>query len=114
MKEPFLSSAGRLSRPVFALRLVLLLLLAGATSLVAVDFFARFHDGVLLPLGYFIGIVASLFCALAILMQFLKRLHDLEKPPYWALLLLLPPVNLAVLLYAVCAPPKQGDAAEAA
>ena len=100
----FLNASGRIGRGVFALRVGLLVALAAAITWCALDFFARWHHGTFLPLGYFVGIVASLFCGLCGFMQLLKRLHDAGKPPYHSLLLLVPGVNVLFVLYLMLAP----------
>jgi uncharacterized membrane protein YhaH (DUF805 family) len=106
MKDTFMSSEGRIGRPAFILRIVLLAALTLVVSWIAIDYFDQWHGGHYSPLGPFVGIVVGLFCALVGLMQFLKRLRDMDKPAYWSLLLLLPGVNLLALLYAAVAPSK--------
>ena len=106
MKDTLISSEGRIGRFAYILRLVILVAVAVAASWGAITYFDQWHDGNYSPLGPFVGIVVGLFCALVGLMQFLKRLHDIEKPAYWSLLLLLPGVNILVLLYAATVPAK--------
>ena len=99
MKDNFMSSEGRIGRFAYILRLVILVAVTVAASWGAIAYFNQWHGGNYSPLGPFVGIVVGLFCALIGLMQFLKRLHDIDKPAYWALLLLLPGINILVLLY---------------
>ena len=108
----FLNASGRIGRGAFALRVVLLAALAAAITWYALDFFSHWHHGTFLPLGYFTGIVAALFCGLCAFMQLIKRLHDTGKPPYHALLLLVPGVNVLFILYLMAAPaPEAGSSA---
>ncbi len=106
METSFISSEGRIGRLVFIVRVVLLTLLALGITKVAIDYFDHWHHGNYSPLGPFFGIVTGTVCLLVGLMQLLKRLHDMGKPSYWTLLMLLPGVNLLVLLYAAVAPSK--------
>jgi uncharacterized membrane protein YhaH (DUF805 family) len=106
MKDTFISSEGRIGRFAYILRLVLLVAVTVVATWLAVAYFNQWHGGNYSPLGPFVGIVVGLFCALVALMQFLKRLHDMGKPTYWSLFLLLPGVNILVLLYAAFAPSK--------
>ena len=113
MNEPFLSSEGRISRPVFVLRIALLAALAFGIVKGAIHYFDHWHHGAYAPLGVFVGIVASAFCVFAGLMQLIKRLHDMGKGPFWSALLLLPGVNVLFLLYAAVAPAcSEGGSAE--
>ncbi|MGB0408949.1 MAG: DUF805 domain-containing protein [Opitutales bacterium] len=104
MKEYFLSSEGRISRLAFIIRIVLLALLAAGITAVAIDYFNEWHKGHYAPLGYFVGIVASIVCIFIGMMQLIKRLHDMGKGPFLAVLLIVPGVNLLLLLYAAVAP----------
>lgn len=104
MNEPFLSSEGRISRPVYIVRIVLLALLAAAISKVAIDFFNEWHKGHYAPLGVFISIVTGIVCVMTGMMQLIKRLHDMGKGPILAVLLIIPGVNVLLLLYAAVAP----------
>ncbi|NBB80228.1 MAG: DUF805 domain-containing protein [Verrucomicrobia bacterium] len=107
MKDTFISSEGRIGRFAYILRLLILVAVAVAASWAAIAYFDQWHGGDYSPLGPFLGIVVGLFCALIGLMQFLKRLHDIDKPGYWSLFLLLPGVNVLVLLYAAVVPSKE-------
>ena len=107
MKDTFISSEGQIGRFAYILRLIFLAALTVAVTWLAIDYFNEWHDGNYSPLGPFVGILVGLFCALTALMQFLKRLHDIGKPAYWSLFLLLPGVNILVLLYAAAVPSKE-------
>jgi uncharacterized membrane protein YhaH (DUF805 family) len=107
MKDTFISSEGRIGRFVFIVRILLLVVFALCMTKVAIDYFNHWHHGSYSQLGAFIGIVVALICALAGLMQLLKRLRDMGKPAYWTLLFLIPGVNLLVLLYVAAAPSKE-------
>lgn len=107
MQDSFISSEGRIGRAVFIVRIVLLTLLCLGITKVAVDYFDHWHHGSYSPLGPFVGIVTATICILAALMQVLKRLHDMGKPAYWTLLMLIPGANLLVLLYMAVAPSKE-------
>lgn len=106
MKDTFMSSEGRIGRFAYVLRLVILVAVTVVATWIATAYFDQWHGGNYSPLGPFVGIVVGLFCALIGLMQFLKRLHDIDKPAYWSLFLLLPGVNVLVLLYAAVIPSK--------
>lgn len=106
MKDTFISSEGRIGRFAYILRLLMLVAVTVAASWAAIAYFDQWHGGNYSPLGPFVGIVVGLFCVLAGLMQFLKRLHDIGKPAYWSIFLLLPGVNILVLLYVAVVPPK--------
>jgi len=109
--DRFLSAEGRLGRLGFLVRLAILAAIAGAVFAYALDYFDHHHT-YLKPLGYFVGIVASLFCGLAGFMQLLKRLRDAALRPYWCLLLLVPGVNVLFLVYALAAPPRTPSESE--
>jgi uncharacterized membrane protein YhaH (DUF805 family) len=106
----FLSSEGCIGRFSFILRLVLLAAIAAGISYAAIQFFEHpdyFHHGAFGTLGVFFAIVASLICAMAGLMQMLKRLRDMGKEAYLTLLMLIPGVNAFFLLYTCVAPSKK-------
>ena len=104
MNQSFLSSEGCISRPVYIVRVVLLALLTLGITKVAMDYFAHWHHGTYSALGVFIGIVTAIICLFAAMMQLIKRLHDMGKGPFWAVLLIVPGVNVLLLLYAAIAP----------
>jgi uncharacterized membrane protein YhaH (DUF805 family) len=109
MNNSFLSSEGSIGRFSFILRLVLLTAIAAGISYAAIQFFEHpeyFHHGHFGTLGVFLGIVASLICAMAGLMQMLKRLRDMGKEAYLTLWMLIPGVNVLFLLYTCVAPSK--------
>jgi uncharacterized membrane protein YhaH (DUF805 family) len=106
MKDTFLTSAGRIGRFVFIVRIVLLAAVTLGVTKLAIDYFDQWHGGNYSPLGPFIGIVIGLICLMIGLMQLLKRLRDMGKPPYWTLFMLIPGANLLVLLYVAVAPSK--------
>lgn len=106
MKDTFISSEGRIGRSTYILRLILLVAVTAVATWLAMAYFDEWHGGHYSALGPFIGIVVGIFCAFTGLMQFLKRLHDIDKPAYWSLLLLVPGVNILVLLYAAVIPSK--------
>jgi len=108
MKDRFLSSEGRIGRVVYFIRIMLLIALAGLFSSYAIETFSHFQHGTFRPMGIFLGIVASVFCAFAGLMQLLKRLHDMGKDAYLSILMLLPGANILFLLYTFVAPSKEG------
>jgi len=106
MKDSFLSSEGRIGRGLFVLRLLLFVILTGATFGGTYQFFSEWKEGHHIPLGIFITLVVGLLCAFALLMQLIKRLHDAGKPPFLSILLLVPGVNLLLILYAAVVPSK--------
>lgn len=106
MTESFFSSEGRIGRLVFTGRVLLLLLLVALVFFLGIRHFS--HDeahGFLMPLAYFFGIVASVFATFTILMNLIKRLHDMDRPVFWSALLFVPGVNVLLLLWAALAPP---------
>ena len=106
METSFLSSEGRIGRMAFLTRILALTLFAGGLCYVAYQYFAhQFHHGEFVTLGIFCSIVIAIIAKLACLMQLLKRLRDMGKEAYFALLMLLPGVNLLFLVYACAAPP---------
>ncbi|MEO0510363.1 MAG: DUF805 domain-containing protein [Verrucomicrobiota bacterium] len=104
MNQSFLSSEGRISRPIYIVRIVLLALLTAAISKVAIDYFNEWHKGHYAPLGIFVTIVTSIICGFIGMMQLIKRLHDMGKGPFLAVLLIVPGANVLLLLYAAIAP----------
>ena len=108
MKDAFFSSEGRIGQAAFILRVVVLIALVAGVFYFGIDHFS--HDEAhhfLLPLAYFFGIVASVLALFCILVQLIKRLHDMGKGPFWSVLLLVPVVNVLFLLYAAMAPAKK-------
>ena len=59
-----------------------------------------------MPLAYFFTLVVGIFVLFTILMQSIKRLHDMDKGPMWAALLFVPGVNVLFMLYAAVAPSR--------
>lgn len=106
MEDSFISSEGRIGRFAYILRLVLLLALVFCATYAAVEYFKDWHDGHYSALGPFVGIIVGLICGLSLMMQLIKRLHDMGKPVYLSILLLIPGVNVLLLLYAAVAPSK--------
>lgn len=106
MKDTFISSEGRIGRFAYIIRLALLVAVVFFSAKVAIDYFADWHHGHYSALGPFVGIIVGLICALIVLMQLLKRLHDMGKPSYLSILMLVPGVNVLLLLYAAVAPSK--------
>lgn len=107
MKDEFFSSVGRISQVVYIVRVILLVALVAVVFKVSTNYFH--HDPAhefLMPLAYFFTIVTSIFATLTILMQSIKRLHDMEKGPMWASLLFVPGLNVLFILYAVAAPSR--------
>lgn len=105
-KDTFISSEGRIGRFVYIMRLALLVALVFCISKVAIDYFAHWEHGHYSALGPFVGIIAGLICLMVLLMQLLKRLHDMGKPSYLTILMLVPGVNVLLLLYAAVVPSK--------
>ena len=108
MKDAFFSSEGRIGQAAFMVRVVVMVALVAAVFYFGIDYFS--HDEAhhfLMPLAYFLGIVASVLALFCILMQLIKRLHDMGKGPFWSVLLLVPGVNVLFLLYAAAAPTKK-------
>ena len=106
MIDSFFSSAGRIGRFAFILRLVVLAAIVYGVWLAASHYFASWHDGVFGSLAVFLTIIAGLIALFTGLMQLLKRLRDMGKEAYMTLLMFIPGVNILFLLYAAAAPSK--------
>ena len=102
--DSFLSSEGRLGRVPYTIRIIILGAIATGISLYTIEHFS--HHEPLGPMGYFLGIVATLICSLIGLMQMLKRLRDAGKGAYLTILMLFPVVNLFFLLYTLVIPSR--------
>ncbi|ADE54350.1 DUF805 domain-containing protein [Coraliomargarita akajimensis] len=105
MTESFFSSEGRIGRLLFAGRVLLLLLLTALVFFLGIRHFS--HDeahAFLMPLAYFAGVVASVFATFGILMNLIKRLHDMNKPVILSALIFVPGVNVLMVLYASLVP----------
>lgn len=108
MKDELFSSVGRIGQIAFIVRVVVSIALVAVVYKVGTDYFH--HDekhAFLMPLAYFFAIVAGVIATLTILMQSIKRLHDIGKGPMWAALVLVPGVNVLFLLYAAAMPSKR-------
>lgn len=90
----------------FIITLVVLSAIVYGVWMWSSHFFAHWHHGTFGTLAIFLTLVFGLIAIFTALMQLIKRLHDLRKPPYWTLLMLIPGVNVLFLLYAVAAPGK--------
>ena len=106
MIESFFSSAGRIGRFAFILRIIILAAIVFGVWEVASHFFADWHDGVFGSLAVFSTIIAGLIALFIGLMQLLKRLRDMGKEAYMTLLMFVPVVNVLLLFYAAVAPSK--------
>lgn len=108
MKDEFFSSVGRINQVVYIVRVLLLVALVAVVFKVSTNYFHHDPDHeFLMPLAYFFTIVAGIFALLTILMQTIKRLHDMDKGPMWAALLFVPGVNVLFMLYAAVSPGKK-------
>ncbi len=108
MKDELFSSVGRIGQIAFILRVVVSLALVAVVYKLGTGYFH--HDekhAFLMPLAYFFTIVTLIIALLTIVMQSIKRLHDIGKGPMWAALVLVPGVNLLFLLYAAAMPSKR-------
>ena len=107
MKDELFSSVGRIGRLAFIVRVLVSLALVALVYKVSTDYFH--HDekhAFLIPLAYFFTIVTGIIALMTILMQSIKRLHDIGKGPMWSALVLIPGVNVLFILYAVVMPTK--------
>lgn len=108
MKDQFLSSQGRIGRLAFFLRFLALAVFSGLVSYVAITAFLRTHAE-LVPMGIYLGLLATLVSSFVLLMQLLKRLRDMGKEAWLSVFLLVPGVNLLLLLYALVTPSQPGE-----
>lgn len=108
MKESFLSSEGRIGQVPFILWIVALTVFVYAVFHFGIEYFSHDEDHkFLMPLAYFFGILATVISMMVLLMQTIKRLHDMGKGPFLSVLLIVPGVNVLFLLYAAVAPSKK-------
>lgn len=114
MIHSFFSSEGRIGRAAFIIRIVVLTAIVVGVFFVSDAFFDKgmkafykgWHAGTFGSLAVFMTIVFGLIAAMIGMMQLIKRLHDMGKPPYLTLLMLVPGVNILFLLYTFVAPAK--------
>ncbi len=108
MKDELFSSVGRIGQVAYILRVLVSLALVALVYKVSTDYFH--HDekhAFLMPLAYFFTIVTGIIAVMTILMQSIKRLHDIGKGPMWAALVFVPGVNVLFVLFAALMPPKR-------
>ena len=108
MKDKLFSSVGRIGQIAFIVRVLVSLALVALVYKVSADYFH--HDekhAFLITLAYFFTIVAAIIAFTTILVQSIKRLHDIGKGPIWAILVLIPGVNILFFLYAAVMPSKR-------
>lgn len=108
MKDKFFSSEGCIGQVAFVVRTILLAIFVYAVFHFSIEYFK--HDeahAFLMPLAYFFGIVAAIFASFTLIMQFIKRLHDMGKGPALSILLIVPVLNVLLLLYAAAMPSKK-------
>ncbi|MFL2847947.1 MAG: DUF805 domain-containing protein [Coraliomargaritaceae bacterium] len=107
MKEQIFSSLGTIGPINYFIRILLFVAIPFIVTVFSVNFFSHWHHGTHLPLGIFIGLIFTLFSIFVILMQTIKRLNDIGKPPIYSLLLLIPLINILFILVLLCLPRKQ-------
>ena len=112
--ESFFSSEGRIGGGTLLLRTVMALVAQALTVAVCVYLLHLAHlspfdekHEFLMPLFYFFVIVTSVFVLFTVMMQLIKRLHDMGKGPMLAALTFVPGVNVLFLVYAILAPGKK-------
>jgi len=108
MKDDFFSSVGRIGRIAFILRVLMALVSVLLVYKFSTDYFH--HDekhAFLITLAYFFTIVTAVFALLVIMMQSIKRLHDIGRGSIWAALVFVPGINVLFLLYAAVMPPSK-------
>lgn len=107
MKDELFSSVGRIGPVAYIVRVLISLALVVLVYKVSTDYFL--HDekhAFLIPLAYFFTIVMGIIALMTILMQSIKRLHDIGKGPIWAALIFVPGLNILFVLYASVMPSK--------
>lgn len=107
MKEQLFSSLGSINRVHYLLRVLVFIAIPFFVTIVSLNFFSHWHHGTHLPLGIFIGLIASLIALFCILMQTLKRLNDIDRSPFYSVLLAIPFVNILLIVLLVCLPGKK-------
>ena len=107
MKEQLFSSLGSINRMHYLLRLLVFIAIPFFVTVISLNFFSHWHHGTHLPLGIFIGLITSLIGVFAILMQTLKRLNDLDRSPFYSVLLAIPFVNFLLIFLLLCLPGKK-------
>ena len=112
--EQFFSSEGRIGGGTLLLRTIIALVAQALTVAVCVYLLdlahlSPFHEdhAFLMPLFYFFVIVTGIFVLFTVMMQLIKRLHDMGKGPMFAALTFVPGVNVLFLIYAILAPAKK-------
>lgn len=91
--EKFFNADGRLNRKPFIIRWLILSVIALCLDLLApmagMDFTVR----------SFISAVEFIFISVPSIMLMIRRLHDLNRSGWWWLLLIVPFINLALIIY---------------
>ncbi|MGC6456193.1 MAG: DUF805 domain-containing protein [Coraliomargaritaceae bacterium] len=108
MKDEFFSSVGRIGPIAYIVRVLICIALVVLVYKVSTDYFL--HDekhAFLVTLAYFFTIVTGVISLLTILMQSIKRMHDIGRGPMWAALLFIPGLNVLFVLYASVMPSKR-------
>ena len=112
--EQFFSSEGRIGGGTLLLRTIIALFAQALTVGVCVlllhlAHLSPFQEGneFLMPLFYFFVIVTGIFVLFTVMMQLIKRMHDIGKGPMLAALTFVPGVNILFLIYAILAPAKK-------
>lgn len=92
IKKGYFSYEGRLNRKVYIIRILILLMIIHFASLMGTIEVGITFDNL-------IGTAIIIGASIAIVMITIRRLHDLGKNWTWALLMFIPVVNIAFLIY---------------
>ena len=107
MNNQFFSSLGSINRIQYLSSTLIFMALPFMVTVLSFNFFSNWHDGTHFPLGVFIALISVLFAIFGILMQSIKRLNSLNRPPIWSVLLLLPVINIFFIIFLILLPSRK-------
>ena len=112
---PRVFASGRIGRLRFLVYTAATLLVAAAiTLLIAITVGVMTgsgsgHQGMLSAVGGFAFIAAVIWGVFAVMRQIVRRLHDIDRSGWWALLVLIPMLNLALGIVLLLVPGTAGE-----
>lgn len=93
IQEEYFNFEGRINRKVYIIRSLILFAISFILGLI-LGFLGDFSGGLIYFAIWVVGAIATFA-------QHVKRLHDLGKNGWWSLLMFVPFVNLALVIYMV-------------